>query len=62
MAKCPYCDYETPEPDDGDSYSRAWQEVAHMQTKHPEVIAERLSKVGLLDAEPGFIQQPKDQT
>lgn len=49
MAQCPYCEYETPEPDDGDHRVRAWQEVAHMQTAHPEVIQERLRKWGLMD-------------
>jgi hypothetical protein len=49
MAKCPYCAYETPEPDDGDSAVRAWQEVAHMQTEHMDVIHERLGRFGLLD-------------
>jgi hypothetical protein len=42
MARCPYCDYETPEPDDGDAYARGWQEVAHMQVAHPDVISARL--------------------
>lgn len=62
MAKCPYCDYETPEPDDGDKGSQMWQEVAHMQTQHPEVITKRLQEAGLLDAGPGFMQQLKNQT
>lgn len=43
MAKCPYCEYETPEPDDGDAFARGWQEVAHMQVAHPDVIRERLA-------------------
>lgn len=49
MAKCPYCAYETPEPDDGDPHVRGWQEVAHMQAEHPDIIQERLAKAGLLD-------------
>lgn len=52
--KCPYCDYETPEPDDGDDYQRGWQEVAHMQTVHPEIIAERLHEAGPLDVDVRF--------
>ena len=47
MAKCPYCDYETPEPDDGNPGVRAWQEVAHMNLNHPDIIRERLEKSGL---------------
>lgn len=60
MAKCPYCEYETPEPDDGDAGVRGWQEVAHMNVEHPEIIRERLAKYGLLDADPRFgeEQQP----
>jgi hypothetical protein len=54
MAKCPYCEYETPEPDDGDAGVRGWQEVSHMQAEHPEIIRERLEKSGLLDADPRF--------
>jgi hypothetical protein len=49
MAKCPYCPYETPEPDDGDPYVRGWQEVGHMDSEHPDIIAERLKKYGPLD-------------
>lgn len=45
MSRCPFCDdYQTPEPDDGDRAVQAWQEVAHMQTAHPDVIAERLGQ------------------
>lgn len=44
MSRCPFCDYQTPEPDDGDRAVQAWQEVAHMQTEHPEVIAARLAR------------------
>jgi hypothetical protein len=50
MSKCPYCDnYETPEPDDGDAYVRGWQEVAHMQLEHGDIIHERLEKAGIFD-------------
>jgi hypothetical protein len=49
MNKCPYCDYHTPEPEDGDAYVRGWQEVAHMNTEHPDIIRERLEKAGILD-------------
>jgi hypothetical protein len=45
MSKCPYCDdYETPEPDDGDGGIRAWQEVAHMQLEHLDIIQERMAR------------------
>jgi hypothetical protein len=47
MGKCPYCDYETPEHDDGDNRIRGWQEVAHMNLCHKDVIRERLEKAGL---------------
>lgn len=49
MANCPYCTYETPEPDDGDATTRGWQEVAHMQSEHPRIIDERLANAGLLE-------------
>jgi hypothetical protein len=52
--KCPYCDYVTPERDDGDPHVRAWQEVAHMQTVHPEIVEKRLREAGLLDADVRF--------
>ena len=52
MSKCPYCNYETPEPDDGDPGFRAWQEVGHMNAEHPDIIKERLERAGLLDASP----------
>jgi hypothetical protein len=52
--KCPYCDYVTPEPDDGDEHVRAWQEVSHMQTVHPEIVDQRLREAGLLDADVRF--------
>lgn len=45
MSRCPFCDsYETPEPDDGDRQVQAWQEVAHMQTEHSDVIEARLGR------------------
>ena len=50
MAKCPYCTYETPEPDSGDRGVQVWQEVSHMNAEHPDIIKERLEKYGLLDA------------
>lgn len=52
--KCPYCDYVTPEPDNGDKSVRAWQEVSHMQAVHPEIVDKRLREAGLLDAEVRF--------
>lgn len=54
MSKCPYCDYETPEPNDGDAHVRGWQEVAHMQVEHGDVIRERLAKSGLFDSSVRF--------
>jgi uncharacterized ferritin-like protein (DUF455 family) len=54
MARCPYCAYETPEPDDGDSFVRGWQEVAHMNLDHPDIIKERLEKAGILDMSTRF--------
>jgi len=54
MARCPYCPYETPEPDDGDVRVRVWQEVAHMQTNHPDIIRQRLANAGVLDADVRF--------
>jgi len=50
--KCPYCDYVTPTEEAGSE--RAWQEIAHMQEKHPEIITERLRESGMLDIETGF--------
>ena len=47
MSKCPYCDYETPEPDDGDPFAQGWQEVAHMNLAHPSIIAARLKVAGI---------------
>lgn len=54
MAKCPYCEYETPEPDDGDNYVRGWQEVAHMQQAHLDILQERYQKMGILDISSEF--------
>ena len=54
MTKCPYCAYETPEPDDGDPGIRAWQEVAHMQLEHLDIVEERLEKRGILYMSPRF--------
>jgi uncharacterized ferritin-like protein (DUF455 family) len=54
MARCPYCAYETPEPDDGDSFVRGWQEVAHMELDHPDIIHKRLQDAGLLDMSTRF--------
>lgn len=48
MPKCPFCDYTTPEEGD------VWMEIAHMQTVHPEVIAERLRSAGVMDLQTGF--------
>lgn len=59
MSKCPYCNYETPEPDDGDRGVQGWQEVAHMQLEHSDVIRERLRKAGL-DADVRFGEQSAD--
>lgn len=49
MSRCPYCEYVTPEPDDGDGRVRTWQEVAHMEAQHPDVIAQRLRAAGMAD-------------
>ena len=57
MARCPYCTYETLEPDDGDPGIRGWQEVAHMQLEHPDIIKDRLERYGILDAGPDFTQK-----
>lgn len=59
--KCPYCDYVTPTQEEGGG-TRMWQEIAHMQTEHPEIIAERLRGAGLLDVEPGFRKTPVTTT
>jgi hypothetical protein len=57
--KCPYCDYETPSQEEGGG-ERMWQEIAHMQTEHPEIISERLREVGMLDMDTGFgIKKPE---
>lgn len=55
MSKCPYCDYATPDEND------TWQEVAHMEVAHPEVIAERLRTAGLLDASARFDEHPSPE-
>lgn len=55
--KCPYCDYVTPTEEEGGG-TRMWQEIAHMQTEHPEIIKERLRGAGLLDASTGFHKTP----
>lgn len=47
MSACPYCDFATNEPDDGDPRVRAAQEIEHMQAIHPEIIAERLKAAGI---------------
>jgi hypothetical protein len=60
MARCPYCDYETPEPDDGDAGVRGWQEVAHMQLEHPEVLRDRLASDGVLDLSVRFSEERDD--
>jgi hypothetical protein len=54
MAKCPDCKYETPEPDDGDRHVQIWQEIAHMELDHPDIIRDRLQKAGLLDMSTRF--------
>lgn len=59
MARCPYCDYETPEPDDGNAGVRAWQEVAHMELAHPEVIRDRMAR-DVLDASVRFSEERGD--
>jgi hypothetical protein len=57
MTKCPYCEYETPEPDDGNDFVRGWQEVAHMQLDHPDIIKERLIRAGILDMSTRFTEE-----
>jgi hypothetical protein len=54
MAKCPYCEYETPEPDDGDATTRSWQEIAHMTLDHPDVLKERMDRLGVMDTTSRF--------
>lgn len=54
MSRCPYCTYETPEPDDGEPTTRVWQEIAHMELEHPDVIAERLRASGIFDLSARF--------
>jgi len=56
--KCPYCDYVTPTEEPGSE--RGWQEIAHMQLDHPEIISERLRSAGLLDdtLSTGFAANP----
>ena len=56
LNRCPYCDYVTPEPPDGDSGVRGWQEVAHMNTAHPEIVAARLKDSGLEDDRAPFFK------
>lgn len=51
MSACPYCEFSTDEPDDGNARVRAAQEIEHMQEKHPEIIAERLKAAGIRPAE-----------
>lgn len=38
---CPYCDVVLPEG------STPWDEIAHMESAHPDVIADRLASSGL---------------
>lgn len=47
--RCPFCDYETLEPDGGDRRVQGWQEVEHMRATHPDVIRQRLEAAGLVD-------------
>jgi hypothetical protein len=54
MSRCPFCDYVTPEPDDGDATARAWQEIAHMQIEHSDVIRARLEEFGPMEASVRF--------
>jgi hypothetical protein len=54
MNKCPYCDYVTPEDENGDPHVRGWQEVAHMNVNHPDIIKERLEEMGPLDVDVRF--------
>jgi hypothetical protein len=37
MRKCPYCDFECADTP---------TEIAHMNSRHPEIIAERLAQIG----------------
>jgi len=37
MSACPYCGFEAPDTP---------TEIAHMTTWHPEIVAERLNKIG----------------
>lgn len=46
--QCPFCEYKTPEPDNGDKYTQGWQEYAHMSVEHPEIIEKRLQSAGFL--------------
>jgi len=47
MNKCPYCEYVTPTEEEGTT--RAWQEIAHMELAHSDIIKDRLTKAGILD-------------
>ena len=57
MAKCPYCPYETPEPDDGDATTRGWQEVAHMTLDHPDILKERRKRLRRPGADPHGLRE-----
>lgn len=39
MNRCPYCGAEA---------RTGWAEVKHMETEHPEIIAERLERAGFV--------------
>jgi hypothetical protein len=59
VSTCPYCTYVTPEPDYGDPFARSWQEVAHMQCDHPDIIAQRLRDIGEIEPGLGFHMEEK---
>jgi hypothetical protein len=59
MAQCPYCSYQTPEPDDGSRDVQIWQEIGHMNSEHPDIIRERLASAGLLDMSTRFGEDDK---
>jgi hypothetical protein len=55
--KCPYCEYETPTDENGEPTARAWQEIAHMELDHPEIIKERLDRGSILDTSVRFNEE-----
>jgi lipoate synthase len=52
--RCPFCEYKTPEPLDGDAFQRGWQEVAHMTLDHPNIISARMRENVLDDSASRF--------